>query len=400
LSSPPTKGIVLIADGEAAVRDVLHFYLKRTGYQVIQAADGHEALLEMAKVQPDMIMADLGVAEISGDRLCRLVKGNPETKNIYFILMLPLGDVMETDIDVTVDALSVGADDTITKPLRSQELLARVGSAFRIIAMQKEIKQQNRELVTYRENMQRDIELAAHLQASMLPEAGFVGPYRYTHKCLPFGGVGGDTYDVAPLRQGGAALMLADVSGHGVTAALISAIVKTSFENHIRSQGSPLAWATGMNRDLVSNTLEEQYATVFLAKLDPEAGTLTYVCAGHEPPIHIVGASSGKPRRPAALKGSGHPLGMDADFAFSEASIRFSPGDRLVLYTDGLVEAESDSKAALGEKGLLKLCADLPQGIEDFAETLLQRTKQFNSPVEFSDDVTLVVVDHTEDGAE
>jgi OmpR family response regulator RpaB len=64
-----TKGIVLIADGQAATRDVLHFYLKRSGYQVIQVGDGHEALVELSKVRPDMIIADLGLAELSGDRL-------------------------------------------------------------------------------------------------------------------------------------------------------------------------------------------------------------------------------------------------------------------------------------------------------------------------------------------
>ena len=394
MPSQQTKGVVLIADGQAATRDVLHFYLKRSGYQVIQVADGHEALVELSKVQPDMIIADLGLTELSGDRLCRAVKHNPDTKNIYFILMLPMSEIVDMDIDTTVDALRIGADDTITKPLRSHELLARVGSAFRIISMQKEITQQNRELMAYRENMQRDIELAAHLQASLLPEAGGLGPYRYTYRNHPFVGIGGDVFAMVELPYGGVALMVADVSGHGVTAALISATVKTTFQNHIRSRGGPLSWAQGMNRDLAHNTLEEQYATALLVKLDSDAGTMTYVCAGHEPPIHIAGGATAKPRKPAALHSSNHPLGMDAESTYTENTIQFVPGDRLVLYTDGIVESESESHKTLETKGLLKLCADLPMDLGDSAEFVFQKAKQFISPKEFSDDVTLVVVDH------
>jgi sigma-B regulation protein RsbU (phosphoserine phosphatase) len=391
------KGIVLIADGEAGTRDVLHFYLRRSGYQVIQVADGHEVMLELDKVRPDMIIADLGLAEVSGDRLCRAVKHNPDTRNIYFILMLPLGDVVAADIDTTVDALSIGADDTITKPLRSHELLARVGSAFRIIAMQKEIVQRNRELVTYRENMQRDIELAARLQTSLLPDAGALGHYRYACRNQPFVGIGGDVYAMVELPYGGVALMVADVSGHGVTAALISAIVRISFQIHIRSRGGPLSWAQGMNRDLARNTLEEQYATALLARLDAESGTFTYVCAGHEPPIHIPGGASARPRKPAALHGSNHPLGMDAESVFTENAVPFVPGDRMVLYTDGITESQSESNRALETKGLLRLCAELPPGLACPAEALIAGARQFISPREFSDDVTLMVVDYAKD---
>jgi serine phosphatase RsbU (regulator of sigma subunit) len=388
----PPKGVVLVADREATVRDVLHFYLKRSGYQVIQVDDGQDALLEMSKVQPDLILADLSLPEIRGDQLCKMVKKNPETKDIFFMLMTPPTDIL--DIDTTIDALSIGADDSITKPLRSQELLARVGSAFRIIAMQKEIKQQNRELISYRENVQRDMELAARLQASLLPEPGNVGPYRYTHRYQPFAGLGGDIYAIANLPYGGVALLIADVSGHGVTAALISAIVKTSFENQIRSRGGPLTWAQGMSRDLARNTLEEQYATAILAKLDPMENTLTYVCAGHDPPIFISGGSSDKPQNPAVLHGASHPLGMIESMAFSEHTVPFVPKDRLVLYTDGLVEAESASQASLGIEGLLKYCSKLPPTLEDATGYLFQKARKQISDKDFSDDVTLVVIDH------
>jgi sigma-B regulation protein RsbU (phosphoserine phosphatase) len=371
---------------------MLLFYLKRSGYQVIQAEDGQDALIEMTKVRPDLVLADLALPDISGDQLCKMLKGDPETKEIYFILMTPVND--SADIDITIDALSIGADDTIDKPLRSQELLARVDSAFRTIGMQKEIKQQNLELTAYREKVQRDLELAASLQTSLLPEIGAVSSYQYTHRYQPVGGISGDIYAITALPYGGVALMIADVSGHGVTAALISAIVKTSFENHIRSRGGPLNWAQCMNRDLMRKTLEEQFATAFLALLDPMEGTLTYVCAGHEPAICIPTDDSGKTQSPVVLQSSSGPLGVDESMSFSEHTIAFAPKGRLILYTDGLVESESNSQKSLGGEGLVKYCSKLPRKLESAASYVLQKAKRFIEPREFSDDVTLVIIDH------
>ncbi|MDR2560618.1 MAG: fused response regulator/phosphatase [Holophagales bacterium] len=391
------RGVVLVADGEAAIRDMLLFYLKRSGYQVIQAEDGQDALIEMTRVRPDLILADLPLPEIPGDQLCKMVKGSSETREIYFILMIPTDS--EAGIDVTVDALSVGADDTISKPLRSQEMLARVESAFRIIEMQKEIKLQNRELTIYREKVQGEMELASRLQMSLLPDVGTIAPYQYTHRYQPVGGIGGDIYAITPLPYGGVALLIADVSGHGVTAALISAIVKTSFEYHIRGRGGPLAWAQSMNRDLKRNTMDEQFATALLAKFDPAAGTLTYVCAGHVPPIYVPSGVSGAtenstPAAPIALGGGSPPLGMDEGMSFAEHTIDFALGDRLVLYTDGLVESESESGNNLGSEGLLQCCSALPADLEDAASQLFLRAREFIEPNEFADDVTLVVVDY------
>ncbi|MDR0498685.1 MAG: fused response regulator/phosphatase [Holophagales bacterium] len=390
--SHTTKGLVLIADAESSIRDFLHFYLKRAGYQVLQAGDGHDVLIEMAKVQPDLVLADLSLPGIRGDHLCKIIKKNPDTRDMYIILMTPTNDML--DNETTIEALNIGADDTIIKPLRGQELIARVDSAFRIIRMQKEIKQHNRELTVYRENVQRDIELAARLQLSLLPEAGAVGPYRYTHIYKPVGGIGGDIYAISPLPYGGVGVLIADVSGHGVTASLISTMVKTSFENHIRTRGGPLIWAQCMNRDLARNTLEEQYATAFIAQLDPMTSTISYVCAGHEPAIYIADGQSGEPRHPAILNNASSPLGMDENMSFSERTTPFAPGDRLILYTDGLVEAESNSNTILSSEGLLRFCSEMPSELEDAAALIFDQTQLFIDPNKFTDDVTLVVIDH------
>ncbi len=386
-----TKGVVLVVDDEPPIRDILGFYLKRAGYQVLLAENGRRALEEMAKVQPDLILSDLRMPEMAGDEFCRLVKGSPATRDIYFMLVSALDGTVSK-----IGGLNLGADDMIAKPFHAQEVMAKVESAFRIIEMQKEIKRQNQQLTRFQDRVNAELELAAKFQLGLLPGLpGRAEGIRYTHRYLPAEGIGGDIYAITPL-PGGVAVMMADVSGHGVTAALISAMVKTSFESQIRLGGSPVEWAQAMNRDLAASTLAEQFATAFLAHIDLATSRIRYVIAGHPPPFRLQGGAKGGLHRPEPLSGKGFMLGIEADLPFSEGNAPFEAGDRLVLYTDGLVEVEREDRRLLGEEGLMKLVTELPADAEQAADLLVRQARLFNDPVPFSDDVTLVLIDRAE----
>ena len=383
------KGLVLVVDDEAPIRDILSFYLKRAGYQVLTAGNGLEALAEMARSRPDLIISDLRMPEMPGDELCKRVKSDPATRDIYFIILSALDGTASR-----IGGLSLGADDMIPKPFHAQEVLAKVDSTFRLIEMQKEIKRQNKELTTFQQRVQEEMELAAALQMGLLPKLpGEVTGARYTHRYLPAAGIGGDIYAVVQLPDGCTGMMIADVSGHGVTAALISAMVKTSFENQVRLGGGPLDWAEGMNEDLCRSTLAEQFATAWLGRLDLASNRLRYVVAGHCAPFRIVGGTRGGLQRSEVLRGKGFMLGLDPQLPFSEHESEFLPGDRLVLYTDGLVEVEREDRSMLEEAGLRRICAELPAGAEESADVVIAQTRSFNSPAPFVDDVTLVILD-------
>ena len=384
-----TKGVVLVVDDEAQIRDILGFYLKRAGYQVLLAENGRQALEEMAKLQPDLILSDLRMPELAGDEFCRIVKSKPETRDIYFVLVSAMDGSSSK-----IGGLNLGADDMITKPFHAQEVMAKVESAFRLIAMQKEIKRQNQELTRFQERMTAELSLAARLQMGLLPSIpGHAAGIRYTHRYLPAEGIGGDIYTVLPALDGGVALLIADVSGHGVTAALISAMVKTFFEAQVRLGGNPLAWAQAMNRDLTRSTLSEQFATAFLAHLDPSTNILRYVVAGHDAPMRLAQGSRGGLLRPELLPGKGFMLGIDEDLPFTDQFCLFEVGDRLILFTDGLVEVERDDRTLLGHDGLLRVCSELPRDAEGAADHIVDKVRQFNGPMTFVDDVTLVVLD-------
>ncbi|MBL0311388.1 MAG: fused response regulator/phosphatase [Holophagaceae bacterium] len=381
-----SKGVVLVVDDESPIRDILSFYLKRADYQVLLAENGVRGLEEMGKLQPDLIISDLRMPEMAGDDFCRHVKSNTATKDIYFMLVSALDGSMSK-----IGGLNIGADDMISKPFHAQEVMAKVDSAFRIIAMQKEIKRQNVVLREFQDRVNNEMELASRLQMGLLPALPGIAPgILYTHRYLPAEGIGGDIYAITPLPDGSTALMIADVSGHGVTAALISSMVKTSFESQLRLSQDPHAWAVGMNQDLSRNTLAEQFATAFLAHLDPATSQMAYVVAGHPAPFMISCSGGGKPEQ---LSGKGFMLGIDADLPFSSQCAPFNVGDRLVLFTDGLEEVEREDRTYLGEEGLMEFCLDLPADAEDAAMHLVNQVQAYNGPATFSDDVTLVVVD-------
>lgn len=383
------KGVVLVVDDEVQIRDILSFYLKRAGYQVLLAENGRLALAEMERVRPDLILSDLRMPEISGDEFCRRVKGDPATREIYFMLVSAMDGSASK-----IGGLNLGADDIVSKPFHAQEVMAKVESAFRIITMQKEIKRQNQTLTRFQERMTTELELAARLQVGLLPQLPGIAPgIRYTHRYLPAEGIGGDIYAITPLPGGCTGILIADVSGHGVTAALISAMVKTSFEHQVRLGDDPLEWALAMNRDLARNTLAEQFATAFVALLDPTRDELYYVTAGHDAPFRLPGGAVGGQHPVEVLPGKGFMLGIDESLPFEAQRCPFLVGDRLVLYTDGLVEVEREDRSILGHDGLQRLCENLPENGDAAAGHLVEQARLFNGTSPFVDDVTLVVLD-------
>ena len=328
----------------------------------------------MAKLQPDLILSDLRMPEMAGDELCQAVKGDPRTRDTYFVLVSALDGTTSK-----IGGLNLGADDMIAKPFHAQEVMAKVESAFRIIAMQKEIKRQNLELTRFQERMTAELALAARLQVGLLPPLpGQAGDIRYTHRYLPAEGIGGDIYTILTLPDDSVAIMIADVSGHGVTAALISAMVKTCFENQVRFGQGPLMWAQAMNRDLARSTLSEQFATAFLARLDPAYGHPHYVAAGHVAPLLIPQGSKGGPREPDILGERGLHAGHRGGPALPPAVLPLPQGRPAIVYTDGLVEVEREDRSFLGDEGLLEICSDLPADEEAAADHIVHRAIAFN----------------------
>lgn len=201
---------------------------------------------------------------------------------------------------------------------------------------------------------------------------------------------GGDYYDFFPLPEGRWGMMIADVSGHGAPAAVVMAILRTVLHNLCVECVSPseLLQQANANLGLAMGPFAGTFVTAFYAVYDPATRSLEYACAGHNPPIVLDGQ-----RTPRELDDAqGLPLAVQADSQFQQSSTTLEPDDTLILYTDGIIEANNSNGSQFGRRRMLDaVCLDAcsAQGIIDCVLTELRR---FSGNASLQDDQTLLVV--------
>jgi sigma-B regulation protein RsbU (phosphoserine phosphatase) len=245
--------------------------------------------------------------------------------------------------------------------------------------------------------IEHELETARSIQASILPGApprlpGLDVAVRY----VPAASVAGDFYDFLPVDGRGLTVVVADVSGHGVPAALIASMIKVAVAAEAADAESPARLLTGMAR-IFDGQLKSQFITAACVAVDPEAGRLLYAGAGHPPPLlwrsreHAV----------RELEGGGPILGRFRRALYSETAEPLEPGDRVVLFTDGIPEARNRSGAPFGDERLLAhLAAHAGLDAAAVAGSLLERISTWTGRSGgFEDDLTLIVLGRREAAA-
>ncbi|RPI23078.1 MAG: GAF domain-containing protein [Acidobacteria bacterium] len=201
-----------------------------------------------------------------------------------------------------------------------------------------------------KERLEQQLSLAREIQVGFWPKT--IPSYErvtLAGKSWPASQVGGDYYDVVPLDSNRCALVVADVSGKGIPAAMIMAAVRGALRTQMESQASMSDMTAALNRMLVRDTPIEKYLTLFWAILDVESLELTYINAGHNPPILLDPATG----EVALLEEGGAVLGLLPDLSFSSHRRLLAPGEILVMYTDGIVEAQNEKEEMYGNDRLL-----------------------------------------------
>lgn len=241
----------------------------------------------------------------------------------------------------------------------------------------------------------QELDTARRIQASILPhQAPVAGRLGIAARYLPMASVGGDFYDYVAVAgdTGRLGLLVADVSGHGVPAALIASMVKIALASQSTHAVAPAELLAGMNRILCGN-LERAFVTAAYLFLDPAAGRLVYASAGH-PPL-LLWRREDRAVREVRLEAL--PLGRFRQAVYAATELRIAAGDRLLLYTDGVTEARSPAGELFGDERLRDLLASAAgESAEKLADTLLERLAAWcgRAPGEaLDDDVTLLVVD-------
>jgi sigma-B regulation protein RsbU (phosphoserine phosphatase) len=242
-----------------------------------------------------------------------------------------------------------------------------------------------------RQRLENELSIAREVQAQLFPQAlPSVPGIRLEAICRPARTVSGDYYDFIPLGPTRLALAIADISGKGISAALLMASLQAALRSQALLDGnaalSTAELVARLNRHLYVNTSEERYATFFYAVYDSATRTLRYTNAGHFPPLYIAG------ERVAKLEEGGTVLGLFDDCSYQESTLQVEPGSLLVAYSDGLIEPENVFGEEFGTQRLLETTLRHREASAHvLAEALLRAAEEWGGSPEQADDMTVIV---------
>jgi len=305
--------------------------------------------------------------------------------------ILPLSRRMTQNLaDLTEGAERLAGGDLQTQvPVRSRDELGVLAQSFNRMARELHGNQQR---LVEQERLRKELELCRRIQAELLPKA--------PHRCafaeveglsIPARELGGDFFNYFGLPDGSLALIMGDVSGKGLPAALLMSNLQATLRARVPVEGDLAEFVTSLDHDIEGSTPSEVYVTLFLCIIDPARRELRYVNAGHESPYRV--GSDGCTTR---LEPTGRPVGLMAGGRYEEKRIPLNEGDRLFLYTDGLTDAEDAGGTPFGGARLEAVLASGTTATTGGARDLLSRVERayqaHRGGIEAADDATLLVL--------
>ncbi|WP_170564082.1 PP2C family protein-serine/threonine phosphatase [Ruegeria atlantica] len=391
---------VLVVDDSRLQRRILVASLKKWGFDVLEADSGDVAIEMCASDPPDLVLSDWVMPGMSGLDFCKAFRALDSKQYSYFILLTSKSEKQEV-----ARGLDAGADDFLIKPLEADELRARISAGARILDMQRELSRKNQliesaleELRVAHDAIDKDLIQARKIQESLVPElTREFGKSRVSMLLKPCGHIGGDLVGMFSPGVNRLGFYSIDVSGHGITSAMMTArlggyLSSNHFDQNVAMARRfdkfyallpPEEVAETLNSRLMADTGIEEYFTMVYAIVDLRNGHVKMVQAGHPHPLLLC-----QDGRTEFLGEGGLPIGLLPDVTFQRTEFYMQPGDRLLLYSDGFTECSLADGGLLEEDGLLKMaldCGSCRSGTE-FLDDMFWRLTQAMSPGQGMDD--------------
>jgi sigma-B regulation protein RsbU (phosphoserine phosphatase) len=307
---------------------------------------------------------------------------------VALVGIAPLSRRMTRNISVLhggVNQIARG-DLSVRVPVRTKDEIGELAQAFNQMARDLDAHQK---VIAERERLRGELELCRQIQNEMLPKQ----PLRLRLAeikgvSIPAREVGGDFFNYFPLPEGEVGLLVGDVSGKGVGAALLMANIQATLRARLPVDRDLAHLADAIDREVEENTPTSVYLTLFVGILDSSQRTLRYVNAGHNPQF-VLRAGGGLERLPS----TGLPVGMFAGHGYREASVAVSEGDILFFYTDGITEVENEAGEMFGSERLERMLVDHHmEGVDPLLANIEKALERFRGRAEPFDDATMMVL--------
>ena len=384
---------VLVVEDERVTLARIQGFLSAWGHEPIAATDGAEAWARFEREPCLMVITDWLMPKMDGLELIRRIRNNSDDGQYVYTILL----TARADKDDIVQGMEAGADDFITKPFDREELRVRVRAGERIVELEHALALRNQQLTAANKRMKDDLKAAAKIQRAFLPvHPAEVDNVRFAWDITPCAEVAGDTLNIHQLGPHHVGVWVADVCGHGVTAALLSvtlsrALARLSGPNAVLVNANgvpvpPAEVAARLNRRFPWHADRKEYFTFLYGLLDTQTRAFCYVSAGHPGPVRVPsrGDVDLMPTTPPAI-------GLLPESSFTQQTVRLEPHDRLYMYTDGIVEALHPNGEMFGTQRLTEsLANDRTAPLQASVDNLLANVAAWSSGHEPTDDLSVL----------
>ncbi|MBI3395375.1 MAG: SpoIIE family protein phosphatase [Spirochaetia bacterium] len=363
---PAGRHRLLIVEDNPDLRNFISGIFEEAGYTTITATNGEEGLRSAMLHRPDLIVTDLMMPKMSGIEMITAIRSRSGIKTVPVLLL-----TAKADLGTRREVTAAGADAYLPKPFNDEELLDVAANLL--------------SLKTTEKSLMKELHHARLIQENLLPASlPEVPGIRLSAVYEPMELVGGDLYDFVELKNKTLGIFVADVSGHGIPAAMIASLAKVILTLFGPEQTSPCELLGYLNDQLYGKTAGN-FLTAWYGIYNPETRGLIYATAGHPAPILE------RNREGVFQTSKGPALGWLNQAIMKDTTITLERGDRLYIYSDGLTEAANSKGIMFEDQGLVASIlrmADLPLGVT--VNQAVSDAREFQGGGVFQDDVTLV----------
>jgi len=367
---------ILIVEDNPDMQNFLKFLLQKQ-YNVHLAVNGEEGFKTAIELLPDLIVSDVMMPVMNGYEMTKKIKEDHKIKRTPVIML-----TAKSDISSKIEGIEYGADDYLTKPFNSKELLTRIRMLLKTRNYETAIERRNNEI-------EKELKIARHIQHRLLPQSiPDISGYKFHPTYIPMDKVGGDFYD---FKTNGnyIEILITDVSGHGLVSAFISMIAKMAFDS-IYTKKSCTDVLYQLNNIICNSTVNSIFMTSFFCLIERESNIMRFSNAGHLSPILYRKNTD----EFYELKAKGKPLGWFTSLELVEEQMQLKQGDRVLFYTDGITECMDSEKEMYEEerfRNFIKNNSHLEP--DEFSGKLIDELRAYCNNDKFNDDLCLLVFD-------